>query len=245
MRVLTVDLEYDWEGDGTRSVTEVLPELLKVLRRRRAHATFFTLGHLAERFPREVRALARKGHEIAAHGYMHHPLSRCTPAELRTELRKTRQAFQRIKADVKGFRAPYFMTPPGFLPALRAAGFTYDSSLSTLFPGRYLNLTPKKPYRKDGLWELPIPDFTPLGGPPAGLSYYRLLHPASRLFRKPYMLYLHPYEFLDAQPGGTMNILVRKAVSRNCGSRAWSLLEELLGGDQWTTCSDYLQRHAK
>jgi hypothetical protein len=245
MRVLTVDLEYDWEGDGTKSVTEVLPRLLAVLRKHKARATFFTLGHLAERFPREVRALVRKGHEVAAHSYRHRPLSKCPPSDLAAEIRRTREAFRRIKVPVKGFRAPYFMTQPGLFAELKRNGFSYDSSLSaSFFPGRYAHRLPAQPFQKEGLWELPVPNFTPLGGPPAGLSYYRLLHPASRLFRKPYMLYLHPYEFLDEPPGNGIPPLLRTVMARNRGRKAWQLLDELLGSGHWAGCSEYLRQFA-
>jgi polysaccharide deacetylase family protein (PEP-CTERM system associated) len=39
------------------------------------HATFFTLGWVAERWPALVRDIAASGHEIASHGFGHERLT--------------------------------------------------------------------------------------------------------------------------------------------------------------------------
>jgi len=46
-------------------------EVLDLLEARRATATFFVIGHKAEKHPDLVREIARRGHEVGVHGYAH------------------------------------------------------------------------------------------------------------------------------------------------------------------------------
>src|SRR3954463_16643149 len=50
-------------------------------------ATFFVLGHVAERHPQLVRAIAVAGHEVASHGDQHQRVDRQSPDEFRTDVR--------------------------------------------------------------------------------------------------------------------------------------------------------------
>ena len=50
-----------------------------------ASATFFTLGWIAERYPRLVRRIAAEGHEIASHGSAHLRASEHAPARLASQ----------------------------------------------------------------------------------------------------------------------------------------------------------------
>ena len=59
-----------WDGLESR-VEASVTELLDMLQAADATGTFFTLGWVAERHPEMVREIARRGHEIASHGYSH------------------------------------------------------------------------------------------------------------------------------------------------------------------------------
>jgi peptidoglycan/xylan/chitin deacetylase (PgdA/CDA1 family) len=60
-----VALTFD---DGPTELTEAY---LSVLERARARATFFVLGEQCRRWPAAIADLARRGHELANHGYSH------------------------------------------------------------------------------------------------------------------------------------------------------------------------------
>ena len=45
--------------------------ILALLDDHETHATFFTLGWIAERYPGLVRRIVEQGHELASHGYAH------------------------------------------------------------------------------------------------------------------------------------------------------------------------------
>ena len=60
--------QSDWEAVPSR-LEHGMSAILAALERRRAHATFFWLGWVAERHPEWVRRCLEAGHEIASHGY--------------------------------------------------------------------------------------------------------------------------------------------------------------------------------
>src|SRR5690242_11530181 len=51
-----------------------------------AQATFFTLGWIAERYPRLTRRIVDCGHELASHGYAHLRATEQTRAEFLADI---------------------------------------------------------------------------------------------------------------------------------------------------------------
>src|SRR5262245_456849 len=68
----------DWDEIPTR-VERNVDRILALLAGAGAHATFFTLGWIAERHPEMVRRIVAAGHELASHGHGHHRASEQTP----------------------------------------------------------------------------------------------------------------------------------------------------------------------
>ncbi len=60
----------EWDNFESRAEDNV-KVVLDILSERDIKATFFVLGHLAERKPALVKNIHRKGHEVATHGYSH------------------------------------------------------------------------------------------------------------------------------------------------------------------------------
>ena len=60
----------EWDSLECR-VERNVERILAMLEMRNAHATFFTLGWVAERYPGVVRRIVAGGHELASHGYGH------------------------------------------------------------------------------------------------------------------------------------------------------------------------------
>lgn len=89
------------------------PEVVRTLRRFRAHATFFVIGGFAARYPGLLRRERAAGDEVANHTQDHRPLadvagaSRLRRAEIRRELEGGREAICRA-----GLPAPAFFRPP-------------------------------------------------------------------------------------------------------------------------------------
>src|SRR5215470_10279816 len=60
----------EWESRECR-VEQNIERILLMLEDYDAHATFFTLGWIAERYPNVVRRIVDGGHELASHGFAH------------------------------------------------------------------------------------------------------------------------------------------------------------------------------
>ena len=115
--------------------------ILDLFQRRGVHATFFTLGWVAERFPDLVRDIVAAGHEIASHGFGHERLTTLSRAQFRAGITRTRQLLEDIAGvAVTGYRAPSYSVGPTTLWAhdeLREAGYRYSSSIVPLHHDLY------------------------------------------------------------------------------------------------------------
>lgn len=227
--------------------------LLELLARHDTVATFFVVGWVAEQFPSLVRRIAIAGHELASHGYWHHPVTAFEPEEFREDLRHSRIILEQVAGHrVRGFRAPSFSIVPGCewaFDVLLEEGFTWDSSL---FPIRrpeygYPGGRPD-PYliRRDAgtLLELPMTTtrFMGMRIPAAGGAYLRQLPYAltARAFREhsakgmPAMFYVHPWEVDPGQPRLNAGVISRLRHYRGLDGMM-ARIERLLGEFTFTS----------
>jgi len=221
----TVDLE-DWHqiyrraatgrlGPASESVVRCTHRILDRLDEADTRATFFVVGTIADEQPALVRAIARRGHEIASHSHTHRPLRELSPAELASDIARSKHRLESVTGDaVLGFRAPEFsiesLRHPVFELLVRL-GFSYDSSV---VPGpgmRYaIAGAPETPFAIDTpsgrLVEFPIATLAvlgkrvPLGGSALRLVGTRVLEHGIRRLEAAgasATVYVHPYEFSD------------------------------------------------
>jgi polysaccharide deacetylase family protein (PEP-CTERM system associated) len=228
--ILTVDVEEYYHGvefaaalgaqglDGLPSrVVAQTERLLDLLDAHGARATFFTLGVVAQRFPRLVRTLVARGHELASHGWDHTPVFRLGPEGFRSDVRRARRALEQAGGEaVPGYRAPnYSIRPdtPWAFAILAEEGHTYDSSIHPIAHDRYgFPSAPRFAHRLpgEGLWEVPVGTARALGtNLPVGGGFFRLFPGAllreaiasvNRRERQPLVLYVHPWELDPGQP---------------------------------------------
>jgi polysaccharide deacetylase family protein (PEP-CTERM system associated) len=199
-------------GDSTRRILDRLAEA-------GVRGTFFILGWVAERQPALVRAIRDAGHEIGCHSYAHRLIYEQTPQQFRVDLRLARLVLEDILGErVTAYRAPSFSITHRSLWALDILlqeGFLFDSSIYPTHHDRYgIAGTPLQPHRIErgggSLWEFPPPVWNlwkyPL--PVGGGGYFRL-YPygvtrrglrAINASRRPFAVYLHPWEFDPQQP---------------------------------------------
>jgi len=110
--------------------TEVI---LGILDEYKVKATFFVLGWVAGRYPRLVPQIARQGHEVASHGYLHQRVTLQDRKTFRQDIRRGKALLEdQIGAAVLGYRAPSYsitrQTDWAF-DELVEAGFQYDASI--------------------------------------------------------------------------------------------------------------------
>ncbi len=119
-----IALTYD-DGPNPR-YTE---ELMEVLDRHGARATFLLIGRWAEREPELVRSLAKAGHALGNHTWSHPIMPLRSASAIREELRLCREAVQAAGVEfskVNGaelMRPPYGRRRPGTLRTLRETGY--------------------------------------------------------------------------------------------------------------------------
>ena len=239
VNVLTVDVEEYYHGVEFANALDApalaaLPSrvvaqterLLDVLDLHGARATFFTLGLVAQRFPRLVRGIVARGHELASHGWDHTPVFRLGVEAFRVDVRRAKHALENAAGRaVRGYRAPHYSIrhdTPGAFALLAEEGHTYDSSIHPIGHDRYgFPEAPRFVYGVPGneLWEVPVGTARALGtNVPVGGGFFRLfptpllrsaIASVNRLDRQPLVLYVHPWEFDAAQPRPPMPWLDR------------------------------------
>jgi peptidoglycan/xylan/chitin deacetylase (PgdA/CDA1 family) len=98
-------------------------QILDVLRRSGARATFFVLGLRAQEAPDVVRRAAREGHEIGNHSWDHAALPLRSPSAMRVTIRRTSDVVQDITGTrPRVFRAPFGWRNPWLDGAARREG---------------------------------------------------------------------------------------------------------------------------
>jgi polysaccharide deacetylase family protein (PEP-CTERM system associated) len=199
-------------------------QLLDLFEEKHAHATCFFLGWIAGHFPHLVKEAARRGHEVASHGYAHRLVNSMSRHEFRDDIIRTKKLLEDLTGStVLGYRAPGFSLTretSWLFEELMAAGYVYDSSL---FPAARGHGGDTSFSRTPTLWggsgrslvEFPV-TVTDLVGCPVclfGGGYLRFFpyplirHKARTLLKtgRPVVYYIHPREIDPTHPRLPMN----------------------------------------
>src|SRR5688572_719370 len=125
--------------------------LLDIFDEHGVRGTFFVLGWVAERYPHLVRTIARRGHELASHGYAHRLVYDQTPTAFRDDVRRAKRTIEDAGGcAVGGYRAPsYSITPRSLwaLDVLIEEGHWYDASIFPIRHDRYgIPVSPREPF---------------------------------------------------------------------------------------------------
>jgi polysaccharide deacetylase family protein (PEP-CTERM system associated) len=205
-----------WD-DMPRRVERNVDRLLDLLERYGAHATFFTLGWIAERHPQMVRRIAAAGHEVASHGYAHRRATELDRDAFADDISKAKRILEDITGEpVDGYRAPSFSIGRDNLwafDALSAAGYRYSSSVYPVHHDHYgMPEAPRFPFRpRPQLVEIPVTTTRLFGQnlPAGGGGYFRLapyevsrwaIRRVNEQEQRPAIFYCHPWEFDPGQP---------------------------------------------
>ena len=247
-------LRSEWDTRECR-VERNVERILALLARHNTHATFFTLGWLAERYPQLVRAIVDQGHELASHGYGHERASDLSREAFRDDIVRAKRLLEDIGGvAVQGYRAPSFSIGTGNLWAfdsLQAAGYRYSSSIYPIHHDHYgMPDAPRFAHEvADGLIEIPVTTLRLRGRnwPSSGGGYFRLLpYALSRWMigkvnaddRQPAIFYFHPWEIDHDQPRvAGIDLKTRFRHYVNIG-RMENRLDGLLGDFRWGRMDD-------
>ena len=238
-----------WDSQPCR-VERNVQRLLALFAQHQAHATFFTLGWIAERYPQLVRDIVAGGHELASHGYGHLRASDQNPADFAADVQRAKALLEDIGGQaVQGYRAPSFSighTNPWAFDVLLESGYRYSSSVYPVQHDHYgMPDAPRFPYAaRPGLTEIPITTTRVMGRnlPAGGGGYFRLapyklsrwaLRRVNDIDRQSAIFYMHPWEIDPNQPrvaGTGLKTRFRHYVNL---SRTETRLGQLLDDFKW------------
>jgi polysaccharide deacetylase family protein (PEP-CTERM system associated) len=208
-----------WESMESR-VRPNTERLLDIFDEFDIRSTFFVLGWVGERHPDLVLEIARRGHEVASHGYAHRLVYDQTRTAFRDDVKRAKAILEDAGGrTVLGYRAPsYSITPRSLwaLDVLIEEGYQYDSSIFPIRHDRYgIPVSGRVPYRVDrpAGTLIEVPGSTTRAGslnlPVAGGGYFRILpywwtrwgiSRVNELEHRPAVFYLHPWEIDPDQP---------------------------------------------
>ena len=115
----------------------ITPQLLDLLDRYQAKATFFVIGRFVRECPDLVKETAARGHLIGNHTEAHRNLTWLSPSQVTVELRLCHHAITNaVGAPAKWFRPPYGFRNPWVIPAATELGC--KTAMWTLIPGDWL-----------------------------------------------------------------------------------------------------------
>lgn len=109
------------------------PQILDVLERYGARATFFTLAPNVRRSPQLLERMVAEGHEVAAHGDSHWPLPLMPPWGIAREVNRSVAAIDRAcGVRPRFYRPPFGFMMPGQAAFVRRMGV--ESVLGDVYP---------------------------------------------------------------------------------------------------------------
>lgn len=112
-------------------------EVLRILREKRAKATFFVIGHKAERHPDVIAEILADGHEIGLHSHGHdHYLNLRHEPKIIADLERNQAALARLAGDKPVlFRPPVGLTSPRITVAVKRLGLRVVGWSARAFDG--------------------------------------------------------------------------------------------------------------
>lgn len=205
-----------WDSQECR-VERNVHRLLDLLASKQTHATFFTLGWIAKRYPALVRRLVAEGHELASHGYGHQRASDLSETAFTDDVRSAKAILEDIGGvAVLGYRAPSFSIGAANLWALDVLQQTGHRYSSSIYPVKHDHYgSPDAPrfahVVREGLLEIPPTTLRLFRRnlPSSGGGFFRLLpyelsrwmlQQVNRRDDQPAVFYCHPWEIDTAQP---------------------------------------------
>ena len=206
----------DWDSLEHR-VEANTDKVLALFEAAGVHATFFSLGWVAERYPALMRRIVEGGHEIASHGWDHQRVFTMGPEQFRADLARARATIEDASGmKVSGYRAPSFSIDtrtPWAHQVLADEGYAYSSSVAPIRHDHYgWADAPRSAYRPvadSELIELPITIAKVAGKEvTTGGGFFRLLPGAivssavaeANRAGRPGIFYFHPWEIDPGQP---------------------------------------------
>lgn len=114
-----IALSFDsaWDNDDTMKILEILAKY-------NVKATFFMTGEWVDKYPEDVKAIAKAGHDLGNHSENHKQMSQLTREECIEEIMKVHQRVKDLTGvEMSLFRPPYGDYSNTLMKAARECGY--------------------------------------------------------------------------------------------------------------------------
>jgi len=220
----------------------VVHEILNILKKYNARATFFTVGRIIKWYPNLLNIIKNYGHEIAYHGYSHKMLHKMDEKEFILELENGMKLAESFNISYKGFRSSSFSKIKNMQIILKQYKYKYDSSIipikTPLYNGEYIKNS-KPFFWSNGLLEIPISVVKiagikfPIGGFYFRMFWQKYSEYLIKMSQKKYgitMIYLHPWEFKNYTG---IKLPIQKEIFSKYGIPMKNKMEKILQKFKW------------
>lgn len=240
-----------WDSLSDR-VERNCDKILQMFADAQVHATFFTLGWVAQRHGPLMRRIVAEGHELASHGWDHARVFRLGKDAFAEDLERSRKVLEDAGGvRITGYRAPSFSidsrTPWAYM-VLAEQGFTYSSSVAPIVHDHYgWREAPRFAFRPlpwSDLLEIPVTTAHFAGKRLAagGGGFFRVLpyrftrwaiNQVNSRDERPAVFYFHPWEIDPDQPR-VANAPLRSRLRHYTNLEVMEdKLRQLLGDFEW------------
>ncbi|MFX1451366.1 MAG: polysaccharide deacetylase family protein, partial [Promethearchaeota archaeon] len=178
----TLDLEEDHAGllsDYYEGLNH-LEEFIHIIKEKEIKLSFFVQAKILEKFPEKIELIRDNNFEIHLHSYSHSLQMMLDKKDTHEEIERCKEIYHDFFGEFpKGYRFPLGVLNQNEYFILNKLGFKFDSSIfPTYRPGFFNNLSmPIKPYRVNGIIEIPFSPISKIIRVPISLSYMKIFYP--------------------------------------------------------------------
>jgi polysaccharide deacetylase family protein (PEP-CTERM system associated) len=268
INILTFDIEewyhFDifstedkWKDYPSR-IDLYLPRVLDKLDECQTKATFFCLGWIARTYPKIIKQIQERGHEIACHSDKHLFIREMTPESFHKDLQVALDSIENVTGQkARSFRAPAFTISEDATWAFEVLSQNGIENDCSIFPtsrsfGGFPSFGAAKPtlvkYKNYRIKEFPISAGVILGKQVVfgGGGYFRLFpYPVIKNLMKGMdynITYLHMRDFDYEQPRFKHLSAMRYFKSYYGTKQAYPKFEKMLGDFKWLNVEQAIQQ---
>lgn len=220
--------------------------ILNILKDYDIKATFFCTVTFAEYSTETFKRIITEGHEVASHGIVHSEFKDSDYSASKIKLENL------SKTEIKGFRKAK-MTETN-IKELKAAGYTYNSSINpTYIPRRYNAISkPRTIFLDNDIYQIPASVVPYIRFPLFWLSFHhlplKLYIWLTKITQKKDLyahLYFHPWEFVDIS---NKEYNLPKYIWKNSGKKMENKFRKYLAcmkinGKKFSRINEYIFEH--
>ena len=119
--VLRMMYRYAYKCGNQESISG---KILSILKKKKVHVTFFMTGGWIEKYPDDVKAIQKAGHELGNHSENHKQMSTLSSEQCKEEIMKVHERVKKLTGtSMKVFRPPYGDYNDTLIQTVNACGY--------------------------------------------------------------------------------------------------------------------------